>query len=89
MQQAKPVKRNNSFGMMSLILGIIGVVFFWVPILDMVASLLAIFFGSRGIAVANKYKLGGKAYSILGLVLGIIGTVLWVYLIIKYMQFIA
>lgn len=69
--------------MPALVLGIIAIAFFWVPILDMVASILAIILGARALMIINKYRLSeGKGYAMAGLILGIIATILWIVLLV-------
>ena len=70
------VKQNNSFGVASLILGIIGIL-----IVPYLCSILAIIFG--GVGMNRKQK-----YSVAGLVLGIIGLFTGIMLIGLYIGFI-
>lgn len=64
------MKENNTFGKVSLILGIIGTILF-----PLVLSTLAIIFGAIGM---NK----GQKYSQAGLILGIIGWCIMILLVI-------
>lgn len=64
--------KNDGFAIASLVLGIIGLVFFWFP----VCSILAIIFAAISISRINKSdgQLTGKGMAIAGLVLGIISV---------------
>jgi hypothetical protein len=57
------------------VLGIVGVVFAFFPILGLILGILAVVFGYLGLkrAAASGY---GRGFAIAGLVLGIIATVL-------------
>jgi len=59
----------------ALILGIIGVVFFWVPIFGVICSLLAIIFGGAGLYQTQRGDRRGGSAAVAGLVLGIIGVI--------------
>lgn len=61
--------QNNTFGITSLILGIIGLVLFWIPILGLFLSILAIVFSCK------QKKIGPNGVATAGLVLGILGVI--------------
>jgi hypothetical protein len=69
------VSRGSGFGVAALVLGIIGVVFCWVPVLGLLLGLLALIFGIVGYARAR----GGM--SIAGAVLGGITVVIGIVVI--------
>jgi len=66
---------SNGPAVASLVLGIVGVVFAFFPILGLILGILAVVFGYLGLkrAAASGY---GRGFAIAGLVLGIIATVL-------------
>jgi hypothetical protein len=71
---------SNSFGIASLVLGILGILLFFIPLFGMIFSILAIIF----YFIQKKKNLTGLATA--GLVLGIIGSVLGLILIIVYIN---
>jgi hypothetical protein len=54
-------------GVASMVLGIVGIVFCWVPVLNWILGLLAIILGAVGVR-----RVAGKGMAVAGLVLGII-----------------
>lgn len=64
---------SNGMATASLVLGILG---FFLPIL----SILALIFGGIGISKANQGA-GGKGLAVAGLVLGIVGTLVLLYVL--------
>ena len=70
-------KKSNNLGITSLVLGIISIVFCWVPILGLVAGIIAI------VLSVKQKKIFPNGINTAGLVTGIIGSVFSVlYLII-------
>jgi hypothetical protein len=61
-----------------LVLGIIGLVFCWVPFLGWILALLGIIFGGLGMGKANKIGGRGKGLAIGGLVCGVLGLIIGV-----------
>jgi hypothetical protein len=58
------------------VLGIIGLVFGWFPILGWIVAILGIIFGGLGMSRANKIGGKGKGLAVAGLVCAIIGIVI-------------
>ena len=75
--------RSNGMAVAALVLGIIGLVLFWVPLLGMVLAILAIIFGGVGMSRANQGA-SGKGLAIAGLVLGIVAIAIYVLAILAY-----
>jgi hypothetical protein len=65
-----------------MVLGLVGVVLSWVPIVDFVLAALAIFFGALGVSSADHRGGAGKGMAVAGLVLGVvtlaISIALWI-----------
>jgi len=61
---------NNKFGTTSMVLGIIGMFFLWVPILNLILPIIALVYSAK----QRKIEPNGMATA--GLVLGIIGLVI-------------
>lgn len=74
-------KRGTSgFAVSSMVLGILALVFCWLPVVCWILAILAIIFGGVGI---SKTKLaGGRGMAVAGLVCGIISIALYVILVI-------
>lgn len=70
-----PVAPRNGFGVTALVLGIVGAVFSWVPVLGFVLAVLAVVFGGLGYARARKGQATNSGMAIAGLVLGVIAFV--------------
>jgi len=62
---------NDGFGITSMVLGILGLIFVWVPGFDVVTAVLAVIFGAVSIRSANRTG-RAKGMAIAGLTLGII-----------------
>ena len=60
-----PVAQSSTFGVTSLVTGIVGFVLAWVPLLGFASSVIAVVFGILGIR-----KNSGKGMAIAGLVVG-------------------
>jgi hypothetical protein len=76
-----PQQQSNGMAVTALVLGIIGAVLFWLPIVGWILAILAIIFGGVGIARANRGA-SGKGMAIAGLVLGIASIALYVIVVI-------
>jgi hypothetical protein len=72
-QQPQQPQGGKGLAITSMVLGIVSVVFFWIPYVDILTLLLGITALILGIVAGKKGKNG---MAIAGLVLGIIGTVL-------------
>ncbi len=65
-----------------LVLGIVALVFCWIPFLNWILAILAVIFGAVGVSKANKIGGKGKGMAIAGLVMGIVGALLGVVVIV-------
>ncbi len=74
-------EKSNGLGVASMVLGIIGLVLFWIPILPYPFAILAIIFGAIGRKNTSK-----KGFAISGLVTGIVSLILntWVWISIAF-----
>jgi len=86
MYQPQPVyiqqPKTSGFAVTALVTGIIGLVFSWVPVLDLILAIVAITFGSLGWHYASSKGLAGKGMAIAGLTMGIITVVIFAILLI-------
>ena len=55
------------FGVTALVLGLVGIIFCWIPLFGLILPILALIFGGIGI-----YLLSGRGMAIAGLVIGLI-----------------
>lgn len=69
---------RNGFGVTALVLGIVGVVFSWVPVLGGILAILALVFGALGYSRARKGEATNSGMAIAGLILGAIAFVIQV-----------
>ena len=69
---------GNGMAVAGLVLGIIGLVFCWIPFLGWILALLGIIFGGLGMGKANKIGGRGKGLAIGGLVCGVLGLIIGV-----------
>ena len=79
-QQQNNNNESKGMAIASMVLGILGLVFWCVPILNLILAVLALIFG---IVVMHK-KSAGKGMGIAGFVCGILGTLWGIYYIICY-----
>lgn len=77
-QQQNNNNESKGMAIASMVLGILGLVFWCVPILNLILAVLALIFG---IVVMHK-KSAGKGMGIAGFVCGILGTLWGIYYII-------
>jgi hypothetical protein len=66
----------------SMVLGIVGIVFIWVPFLGLIAGVLAVILGAVALNGVKSGQAGGGGMAITGLVLGIVDSALWLLLIL-------
>lgn len=75
-------KTNTSSSTAALVLGIIGLILFWIPLIGLILSIIAIVQGAKSNkefkAHPNKYKEGSRVNGNAGRIMGIIGIVLTV-----------
>ncbi|HEX6402348.1 MAG TPA: DUF4190 domain-containing protein [Pseudonocardiaceae bacterium] len=67
--------------MTALVLGIVGAVFSWIPVLGLILAVLAVVFGALGYARARKGQATNSGMAIAGLVLGIIAFVIQIVIL--------
>ena len=79
-QQQNNNNESKGMAIASMVLGILGLVFWCVPILNLILAVLALIFG---IVVMHK-KSAGKGMGIAGFVCGILGTLWGIYYKICY-----
>lgn len=82
--QAPP---TNGLAISSLVIGIVAIVFCWVPIFDVVLSVPAFILGILGVSKANQTGGSGKGLAISGIVLGAIATAVTLLVIVLYLAF--
>lgn len=73
---------RNGLGTAALVLGIIGVVFCWVPFTGWALNILAIIFGAVGRKRAVTGQATNKSSAVAGLVLGVVGLAVWIVIIV-------
>jgi hypothetical protein len=78
-QLTAAVRQRNAASVTSLLLGSLGVLFFWLGLSTLVMVVLAIIFGGAGIRRARMRNGAGKRMAIAGLLLGSAG--LCIYLV--------
>lgn len=74
-ESQQPQQQGNGLAVAGLVLGILGVVFLWIPVLGWILALLGLIFGAIGNGKANKIGGKGKGMAMAGLVLGILGLI--------------
>lgn len=67
METGTATQKENGLAITSMILGIVGLVFFWVPFIPYPLAILAVIFGFVGMK-----KVVGKGFSVAGIVTGLI-----------------
>ena len=75
---------GNGLAVAGLVMGILGLVLFWIPFLGILLGILGLIFGGIGIGRANKVG-KGKGMAVAGLVMGILGLLLglaWIFLLV-------
>jgi hypothetical protein len=66
--------RSNGLGVAGFVTGLLGLVFFWFPIVGLILALLGIILGGSGIAVGRRDN-SGTGLAIAGLVCGIVAMI--------------
>lgn len=77
-------KENKGKAIAGLVLGIAGVVFFWVPILNFILGILTLIFS--GLSLSKKEE--GRGMAIAGLILGIITLAISIILVVIAIAFV-
>ena len=72
----------SGLGVAALVLGGIGLVFFWVPLFGQLLSILAVIFGWVGLRQVKARTRRGLGAALAGMILGIIGLLVLVSLLI-------
>lgn len=67
--------RNSGLATAGLVLGICGLVGFWIPFLDIILSVLAVLLSAIGLSQTREGQMGGRGLAIAGLVCGLVGLV--------------
>jgi hypothetical protein len=73
----RPVCSSNGLGTAGFVLGTMGAVFCWVPLLGFALGALAVVFGGLGIAAASRGEATNRTVAAWGLALGIFALVFW------------
>ena len=71
-----PAPAENGFGVTGLVLGIIGLVFSWVPGLNLLLGVLATVFGALGWRKGRTSRATNAGLALAGLIMGIITIVI-------------
>lgn len=71
--------QKNSDGIVSLIFGILSLVFLWAPFLGIVFAIVALIISKSG--KENQYRKTGRILGIIGLVLGVLRLIYLAYVI--------
>ncbi|HEY7597054.1 MAG TPA: DUF4190 domain-containing protein [Actinophytocola sp.] len=80
-QPAYPAQPANGMAVTSLVLGIVGLVFSFIPIIGVIAwplTILGVIFGGVGLSKANQVPGAPKGMAVAGLVCSIVGLVICV-----------
>jgi hypothetical protein len=77
-----PAPAENGFGVTGLVLGIIGLVFSWIPGLNLLLGVLATIFGALGWTKSRKGRATNGGPALAGMIMGIITIVVAVGLAI-------
>lgn len=78
----QPVQQSTGFAVTSLVTGIVGLVFAWVPFLGVVLGVIAVTFGGISLRRGQQGKAGGKGMAVAGLVTGILAVAVFAVLAI-------
>jgi hypothetical protein len=75
---------GNGMGVAGFILGLLGLLFFWIPFFGLILALLGVCLGGAGISVGKK-RGAGIGLAVTGLVLGLVALVPTVFFLIAVM----
>lgn len=79
---APATKTCTGFGVTALVTGILGILFAWVPGFGLVLAAVGTVFGGIAVARTRRASVPGKGMAIAGLVMGIVGVVLFALIVI-------
>ena len=81
--------QNNTMAITGMILGILSIVFCWIPILGLVLAIIGLILGVKGLNNAKQMEGKGKGMGIagvscgsVGIVLSIIYTIFWIFTVL-------
>lgn len=74
--------RNSGAATAGLVLGICGLVGFWIPFLDIILSGLAVLLSGIGMSQTRDGYMGGRGLAVAGLVCGLVGLIPSIVLVI-------
>lgn len=75
-------KDTNSYGITSLVLGVVSIVFCWLPFLGLISGILGIIFHVQQKKISqNEISTGGLVTSIVGSVFSLFWTLFWIMVI--------
>lgn len=77
-------EKNSGMAIASLVLGICSVILFWVPVLDIILSVLAVVLGFVSLNEIKKKKLEGRGMAIAGIITGFVGMFLFIVFVILW-----
>ncbi len=76
---------SNGHGIASLILGIVSIVFSWVPFLGLVSGIVGIVLSIKQRKISpNGIATGGLVTSIIGIVISAIYSIFWLFFMIAF-----
>lgn len=81
-QAPQSQEQGNGLAVAGMVLGIIGLVFCWVPVLGWILALLGLIFGAIGNGKANRIGGKGKGMALAGLIMGVLGLIIGIALFI-------
>lgn len=83
-----PPAKKNGFGITALVLGIVGLLFSWVPVFGLVLAILAIVFAVLGRGRVKRREADNGGLAIAGLVTGIIGALIGAVVLVVLVFFV-
>jgi amino acid transporter len=82
------MEERSGLGVAGFVLGLVGILFFWIPVIGLILGILGIIFSILGIRRSKKRGLAitGLVLSIVGLLLAVIMTILLIFAIVYISQ---